>query len=148
MIVIISWKGKNVCVCVCVYLWPPRTPAFMVSWSMMAADLGSTLDAFAYCMLSPSPDGTKNAPFTNMSPSVLQFHPAHSSSLVSTRFVTCCKQTNQFLKLSKTCSNQRLINLFNYMVIVTLAKKTFIKKWPWKKAQEILFIASWWRKST
>lgn len=108
-------KYRNAKKVKCVYLWPPRTPAFMVSWSMRAADFASTLVAFAYCMLTPAPDGTKNAPFTKTSPSVLQFHPAHSSSFVSTRFVT---YPINFSSLSKAFS----IHRFNYMLIVTLAK--------------------------
>ena len=66
----------------------PSTPAFMVSWSIMAADLGSTLVAFAYLIHRSSPDGTKKAPLTIISPSVLQFHFDHTPSSVSTLFVT------------------------------------------------------------
>jgi len=70
----------------------------MVSWSICTADLGCTLVASAYCALIPAPDGTKNAPFTITSPSVLQFQPLHSLSSVSTRFVTChCNRTKPSL---------------------------------------------------
>lgn len=71
------------------YLGSPKTPAVTVRRSMSPTDLGSMLEALAYWVLMPSPDGTKNAPFTIMSPSVLQFQSAQSPSLVSTRFVTC-----------------------------------------------------------
>lgn len=64
------------------------TPAFMVSWSIRIADLASKLDASSYLKASPSPEGTKKAPFTIKSPSDLQSHLFHSFSPVSTLFVT------------------------------------------------------------
>jgi hypothetical protein len=70
------------------YLGSPKTPAFMVSSVINLADLGSTLEALLYCSLKPAPEGTKKAPFTKMSSSVLQFQSAHSPSFVSTLFVT------------------------------------------------------------
>lgn len=64
------------------------TPAFMVSWSIRTADLASKLDASSYLKASPSPEGTKNAPFTIKSPSDFQSHLFHSFSSESTLFVT------------------------------------------------------------
>lgn len=92
-----------------VYLGPPRTPAFIVSWSISPAALGSTLEAMAYWGPRPAPDGTKNAPFTIMSPSDLQFQDVHSFWSVSTRFVTCHWQAYI------TCSNgQRNTHIIIY----------------------------------
>lgn len=68
-----------------------RTPAFMVSWLIRATDLGSTLEALPYWVLTPAPDGTKNAPFTKISPSVRQFHADQSVSAASKRLVTYYK---------------------------------------------------------
>lgn len=69
---------------------------------MRATDLGSTLEALPYWVLSPAPEGTKNAPFTKMSPSVRQFHPAHSVSAASKRLVTynITNMSNQNLSIA------------------------------------------------
>jgi hypothetical protein len=77
---------------------------------MRPADMGSTLEALAYWALRPNPDGTKNAPFTITSPSVLQFQSFHSPSSVSTRFVTCQikNQKSKNKKVNNILSRQDL----------------------------------------